>query len=316
MNNHISRQQVFSLKHQAVRDLAWSLWGPSLFIHPRPYSENRDCFPCDWLWLCQLDQEPKALNDYLDNKNTRLLGTYFEALWQFYFTHHPNFQSTDEVKSHFNLQVIDRGKTLGEFDILLQIHPGQILHIELACKFYLQWFDADQQGLWIGPNCGDRLDIKYHKTHSHQLPLLDTQQGLQTATQIFSQQHKLHVEQLAIWRGKLFPQQLWFHYRSQALEELLTQQADTCWLIADKRAWLSPVVANTDEVQSGQQILEQLNQHFRHKSFTLMLIKLALDPDSAQWQQQEQYFITPANWPYGKLSDSASTALRPCRPPL
>jgi hypothetical protein len=332
MYNHISKQQVFSLKHQAVRDLAWSIWGPSLFLPPKlnreePYNEDREYFPFDWSWLCQLDQQPKILNDYLNGKNTRLLGTYFEALWQFYIAYYPRFQTSDDENNRFNLQVIDDGKTLGEFDMLIITQAKLGLHIELACKFYLQWFDKQQQELWIGPNCGDRLDIKYHKTHHKQLPLLQSQLGLRAAVNAFPKQQELVFDQFGIWRGRLFYQHQWFHHQSPELESLLSEPLEPCWMIADKTLWLSPVVIpaltdedkyskNTNKPLSANDILLKLDQHFKHQSFTLMLIKLELVPENQQWQQVEQYFITPANWPYGKLADSALTALRPCKPPL
>jgi hypothetical protein len=322
MHNHMSKQQVFRLQHQVVRDLAWSLWGPALLNHPAPYNEvpdtNHAFFPLDWPWLQQLDHQPQALVDYLSQKNTRLLGTYFEALWQFYFSHHPSFDL-----SICNLQVNDTSRTVGEFDVLVTNHQGQNFHIELTCKFYLEWQDNLQTIFWIGPNCGDRLDIKYDKTHNHQLPLLKTELGQKVCTEQYFNTDA--IQQVAIWRGTAFDRDHWFQVdgleNGSALEEWKYDNK-VLWFIADKRFWLSPIMQNRDALKPYCQIKQQINDHFQQpdnadkQRFTLMLIALTFDKTNQQWQQQQRFFITANNWPYGKLADSASTPLRPCKPPL
>lgn len=346
MYNHATEQQVFNLKHQAVRDLAWSIWGPSLLIQSEPYDENRDLFPLDWPWLQQLDKQPEILLVYLKSKNTRLLGTYFEALWHFYFSHHPRF-----THCSFNVQVNSLGKTLGEFDILIIDPLGRYHHLELACKFYLHCFDSQQQVLWIGPNCGDRLDIKYHKTQNHQLPLLHSELGWLKAKQAFlSEDHQLasketshHIYQQAIWRGQAFSQHNYFHYKKDELDTILSKARNhKLWFIADKSYWLSPVVQdNQQRLLTRHQAKQFLDKHFldeyslsenvvekhtlesqpkqgldKQKKHTLMLVLMEFSAAHSQWQQCTRYFITPPNWPYGKLSTSASTPLLPCKPPL
>ena len=320
MHNHISKQQVFQLQQQVVRDLAWSLWGPALLIHPAPYSETLDSkrfFPLDEAWLQQLDQQPQVLIAYLQQKNTRLLGTYFEALWQFYFSHHTSFKHCI-----CNLQINDANRTVGEFDVLVTNTQEQNFHIELTCKFYLEWQDDQQILLWLGPNCGDRLDIKYDKTSTHQLPLFNTELG----------QHNYHkqslngnpVQQLAIWRGTAFHHTEWFRVDELASNARLNKECnndEVLWFIADKSLWLSPVIQEREKLRTYDQVCQQINHHFHNpndsnKHYTLMLITLKFDTNNQQWQQQQQFFVTPNNWPYGKLADSALTPRRPCKPPL
>ncbi len=312
MHTSISQCDVFSLKHQAVRDLAWSLWGSPLFIHPAPHGQQSCHFPLDWSWLKSLDQSPLELDNYLERQNTRLLGTYFEALWTFYFSFHPNFE-----QSHFNLQIQDDNRTLGELDILTRDTQGKIYHIELACKFYMTWTDQYHKQLWLGPNCSDRLDIKYNKTCSHQLPILHTplgQQSFQTKYPGFNIQE---VQQIAIWRGLLFQEQQWFHDNRLA-QVPQHQNPSLRWIIADKRLWLSPVIIkDPSKLLEFSQIEKQIHHHFQqNKPYCLMLIGLSFQPSNNQWQQVQQVLITPNNWPQGKLSDSALTPLRPCNPPL
>lgn len=325
MHNQIAQYQVFRFQHQVIRDLAWSLWGPALLIHSAPYSEtvnneavDSDCFfPLDELWLQHLDQQPHVLIAYLQDKNTRLLGTYFEALWQFYFSHHQRFKHCI-----CNLQINDDNRTQGEFDVLVTTTQEQNFHIELTCKFYLEWQDGLQENLWIGPNCGDRLDFKYHKTHTHQLPLFTSELGQKN----YQQQalNSLPVQQLAIWRGTAFPRSHWIRAKELANDAALSNWRNNdqiLWFIADKSLWLSPVTQAREALKTFQQVRQQIDHHFlpasdNKKRYTLMLIALTFDATNQQWQQQQQFFITPNNWPYGKLADSALTPLRPCKPPL
>lgn len=77
-----------------------------------------------------------------------------------------------------NVQITEEKQTLGEFDFVVKRkRDNQLIHIELIYKFYL--FDPTIQGTefekWIGPNRGDRLDLKLSKLKDHQFPLLQSQ---------------------------------------------------------------------------------------------------------------------------------------------
>jgi len=76
-----------------------------------------------------------------------------------------------------NLQIQGAKETLGELDYIVRnLQAEKVLHIELACKFYL--FDenagevAEQK--WIGPNRKDSLYEKLEKLKHKQFPLLQT----------------------------------------------------------------------------------------------------------------------------------------------
>ena len=78
MHNQISKNTVLHFKHQVVRDLAWSLWGPALLIHEKPYDEDstqETSFTVDVPWLQQLDDQPSFLIEYLD-KNFKHIKLY------------------------------------------------------------------------------------------------------------------------------------------------------------------------------------------------------------------------------------------------
>lgn len=74
-----------------------------------------------------------------------------------------------------NLQIMDEHKTIGELDMIIQeIKTKQLIHLELAYKFYL--FDPSiskkKINNWIGPNRKDSLVEKLYKLKTKQFPLL------------------------------------------------------------------------------------------------------------------------------------------------
>jgi uncharacterized protein len=76
---------------------------------------------------------------------------------------------------HENIQLIEDKKTIGEIDFIVeQIPTKQLIHMELAYKFYL--FDpaisAEAINNWIGPNRNDSLKEKLEKLTRKQFPLL------------------------------------------------------------------------------------------------------------------------------------------------
>lgn len=74
-----------------------------------------------------------------------------------------------------NIQLIENKKTIGEIDFIIEeVKTGQIIHLELAYKFYL--FDpslsSEPINNWIGPNRNDSLKEKLEKLKGKQFPLL------------------------------------------------------------------------------------------------------------------------------------------------
>ncbi|MGB1248259.1 MAG: DUF1853 family protein [Chitinophagales bacterium] len=74
-----------------------------------------------------------------------------------------------------NIQIEDKKQTLGEIDFIIEeLATQQIIHLELAYKFYL--FDPSISSAhinnWIGPNRNDSLVKKLDKLKRKQFPLL------------------------------------------------------------------------------------------------------------------------------------------------
>ena len=78
-----------------------------------------------------------------------------------------------------NLQIqTDIHTTLGELDFLLRdTNSGQLIHLELATKFYLG-FETGAGFLLPGPDARDNYQNKLSRLRNHQLRLPDTHQAL------------------------------------------------------------------------------------------------------------------------------------------
>lgn len=73
------------------------------------------------------------------------------------------------------VQILENQKTIGEIDFILENQKdNQLLHVELAYKFYLYDPSISTESLqnWIGPNRNDSLIEKLDKLKSKQFPLL------------------------------------------------------------------------------------------------------------------------------------------------
>ena len=83
--------------------------------------------------------------------------------------------STNYNVIYENVQVIENKKTIGEIDFIIEeIATKQLIHVELAYKFYLfdSTISSEPLNNWIGPNRNDSLKDKLAKLKSKQFPLL------------------------------------------------------------------------------------------------------------------------------------------------
>lgn len=105
----------------------------------------------------------------------RRLGRRFEALLTALFDASERIQ----LLTH-QLPIRQGGDTLGELDFLIEV-DGQVMHLEVAVKFYAGLGSVDFSGThraFVGPSCQDRLDRKVDHLLRHQLPLIHSEHGL------------------------------------------------------------------------------------------------------------------------------------------
>lgn len=297
-----------------VAHLAWSLTSPSLvaayldndFDTLLTHSQQHDIE-----WLRKLDLQPSNLLDYLSTHNQRLLGSYFECLWQFYFSHHPDWQLLEH-----HVQVFDttNKQTLGELDLLVQHTPSQqYFHIELAAKFYLR--HPEKIGLnedhWLGPQTNDRLDLKLDKLYKKQLPFLHHE-----ATQISLVDRQLDhpYKQALIMKGYLFhPWQQgktltdstnkavlngrWLHEKD--FEHLRLKNKDQLWAILPKHNWLGPFNGQHIDslISNGDTISEAISLHFKESPYKHALMLVMLTSSEKGLIESQRFMLVHNEWP-------------------
>lgn len=222
--------------HQTVRDLHWAINSTSPYILEGLYLW---CDNSPWFedFLNELNAHPQPLMDYIAKNKSTALGIYFESLWQFYFSHHPEYEIIAQ-----NLQIIIDKQTLGELDLVVKhVHTKQVTHIELSTKFYMNIANnttLTPLDCWYGPNLADNLDIKYHKTLSHQLPFVQ-----QSPVLDYLNSHGVQINRsIAILKGRAFysfnkdeaKQHYWL-----APNNLSQLDENSTYHILDKADWLA-----------------------------------------------------------------------------
>lgn len=303
------KQQLRSLQLQVVRDLAWCCLSPPLLaglpstqVLPQLDPQLEDHL---WPWLYQLDKQPEALVNLIQQRKSTRLGLYYETLWQFYFMQHPEWELLA-----YNQQIYHQGVTLGAFDFLCQ-RDGEYWHIETAVKFYLCAATADDAASdwhqWIGPNKSDRLDLKLTHLQKHQLHLPQNpiaQEWLET-----------HFPQTNHWRSALCLQGYFFNAdESQqpdlahpyycrgswlALDDFLQLTVDISswrWQLLERHQWLSPGQTDDpkkllDTAQLKAIAIAKLEGENRP------LLVAAMRAWGNVWQEEKRYFLVPNNWP-------------------
>src|SRR5690606_17603283 len=300
--------QIRHLPAQAVRDLDWVLTSPSL-IRPIPQARliTADQTSATPQWLQQLYQAPEPLLTHLQQRDTRLLGSYLESLWEFWLTRQPHLRLIGQRQ-----QIYHQGKTLGEFDFIVwDERTHQYRHQELAIKLYLGITEDDasqpHSGLetrWWGPNAIDRLDLKLAKLQTQQLRLRENPvaqewmhaQGIETVEPelllkgylFYPLEHTITPPAVA---GDHHLQGKWLYLRQ--LERL--QPRSEHWLLLDKTCWLSPAQALAEQLLSFAQLEERIRQHFATSPRALLLAAMSEHQDV--WQESGRYFIVPDFWP-------------------
>ncbi|AWF82686.1 hypothetical protein BTJ40_18765 [Microbulbifer sp. A4B17] len=221
------------------------------------------------------------------NKPNNRLGTYFERLWSFVFSKHPDYELL-----HQNLPLRKDGKTtLGELDFVVRYLPSNHCeHWEIAVKFYLQVTDK----YWVGPGLKDRLDIKLARMADHQLPLIE----IPTVKSLL-ENHGLNIDrQWALMPGRLFkpldtsrqiPNHLFWWVSLSGFRSFIESRAKhntLGWLALPKQAWLAP------QGKIAGMTAERLLETLLSSNFTHPLCIAAISRSG----EASRGFIVPDDW--------------------
>lgn len=294
----------------AVRDLAWALLSAPL-LRDAPWAQRHPLAGSAWAddpqrlaaWLWRLDEDDRALRDWLQRHPIRRLGLYYEQLWQFALRAAPGIELIAA-----NLPIREGNRTLGELDLLLRDGAG-VHHLELAMKLYLgpDARDGGDPAEWIGPGGRDRLDLKLERLSSHQLPLSARAEGLAALTAL-----GVHHADARLWLGGclFYPwpggcmSPLGAHpghdrghwVRRRDWPAFAASRGAGSWQPLPRQAWLAPARLPADERWQAPQFGEWLTA-LQADSRAQLLVRLEADGCGA-WQEAERVFLIADRWPH------------------
>ena len=273
--------------HKLINDLAWSIGSPSLLDseecpHPALLGSNwgkKQIITARNL-LDNEDKAPQKIQSFLSKSNYFRLGHYFENLVAYWFSIHPDFEILEKNKI---IHCTEEGRTLGEIDFIVKnITTDDIIHIEVAVKFYLQ-VEYHEQNFWFGTNLKDRLDIKLQRLINHQISISDT-----------LDQYTVNKKQILL-KGRLFkysPILSFEHSWLTKSEFIQLNDMKSQWIILQKPFWLAELSDPQSyflsrDFLSKQQMINHLDSMGLHP---VCVAKIDNNCES------KRLFITPDNW--------------------
>lgn len=310
---------VYRYKHKVVRDLAWVIASPPLFINSEEFKEVKflddDFFTKEFEknrdLLNSLDDEPTPLLEHVRQNNSRLLGKYFENLVGFWL-----LNSRDKKLLASNLQVRSGERTIGEIDFLFKDKLTDInYHLEAAGKFFMGFKDIPGWSNFIGPNTNDRLDKKMNKLLNEQIKLCSKP----LTKEILKEKNISEPVNPVVWfKGYLFyyhsnfrnesftlpnsanPRHIkgWWFYQSAKYEIIESNKHQ--WVVLQRMDWVSQVY-NPDEasVMNSGQLLYKLDKYFAKNNYPLLLAELVPD-ESGILTEHSRGFVVSDKWPFAK----------------
>ncbi|KZZ60742.1 hypothetical protein A3762_15190 [Oleiphilus sp. HI0125] len=245
------------------------------------------------------------LEEILQNSNSHFLGPHVESLWQCYLEYSERYELLAK-----NLQINVDGVTLGEFDFLVHDkHTEQIIHQELAIKFYLgvpYSSGSSTQTYWVGPNQIDRLDIKLRHLNEHQLRLSEHKETFSSLEHFGAPPFCTEC----IIRGRLFlpfnsvlrdqmsledvnedayQHSVWVHVSEFQDWYALHPWADT-FFVLKKKQWLDIQVEQNDALNLSE-LQESIEQDVENEGRAILV--LATDKKS---KQAKLLFVVHDTW--------------------
>lgn len=286
-----------NFKHKTVRDLAWAVSSNGLLYDRLAVKQSllREEYQKFIAQLSRLDKDPKLLLEFMETKNIKRLGHYFEQLIFFWLQHSERFTI---IAKNTPLRSNKRN-TLGEVDLI--VHDQETLnyeHWELAVKFYLANHSEGKTN-YIGPNANDYFHLKLKKLKEHQCKILESKEGkgLLAELNISNVKTKLFVKGFLFYHPKQESTpwenirqdhaQSWWIFLNQA-EQFLDE--DHLFALVYKNEWLSTPDMPKNLLEK-KECLEHLHQELKNSTRSLYL---ACYKNS---ELMSQGFVVHNKWP-------------------
>ena len=309
----MSASTSLKTNNMTIKDhLHWVLNSPNLIMgESSPFALVEPPSASDIDRVSQISEAELAR--HLSKTKSHFLGSYFEALWQFYLLHSSRYELIAS-----NLQFHHQGKTLGELDFIVYDHQcDRAIHQEIAIKFYLGTTanlaneSENLDGHWVGPNAIDRLDLKINHLSKKQLPLA-------THPAVKERLEQLHISKLssqALIKGYLFQPALhekvptsqyinpghlsgvWYRV-GELIEHIHDENLkENIWFKLEKSQWISSDQTLARHTESALALNDMIaflsntaHQQRAHMFATFKVIGGSL-------KCGEKVFVVPNDWP-------------------
>lgn len=286
-----------------VRDLEWVISSPLLLKQapcPNLFADSETTE-----FIEKLRANPAQLLDYLANKETRVLGVYFEHLILFWLS---NLPSVSLISS--NLQVFQGTRTIGEIDVIFE-HEKRVFHWEIAVKFYLNIGNGRQASHFVGPRLKDALNVKLKRIFDHQIPLIEVPE----TRELLAALNVKEVVSSAMMKGVLFqplpgpptqitslPSEISNTCQSGSWVTLkninrVASQGFTHFLILSKAQWFTSFYYSDEVVSGDVASLEKQAAELLKSGNTPIMVCLFRSSDAGIFKSNTRLFITPDEWP-------------------
>lgn len=302
--------KVPAYHHQEAADLAWCIGSnPLMLSHPKSVYKTldeqwfHDEFARHADWIREVDANPTSLKEYLTSEHHLPLGKRFERYLSFWLKESPHFEPLAE-----NVQLQSDKETVGEIDFIFRERAsGRVLHMEVACKFYLAAENTPNWNLWIGPRGRDTLQLKMDKL-GMQLAITQTPEG-----QAFLQRERIPTpESVLFMKGMLFhhftalrkhkpPLYAAQNYlsgwwcRLEESDRLFSEEST--WAVLPKSDWLSIYHTRFGDRELVPGIRMKARCRELMEKYKRPLMTIRLFPGAEGWEEGSRGFVVPNQWP-------------------
>lgn len=291
-------------RHHQVASLAWAVGSAPLLKQSVQGLSILDEEQCDhWFfkheaWFLELDKNPSSLLAWLEHDSQKLLGRRFESMLAYFFSHSPYFHVL-----HQQVVLMDGKNTVGEIDFIVEdLLNEEILHIEVACKYYIGLENTTDWQNWIGPNGHDSLYLKMEKLKK-QVGVFSRQAG-----KTFLIKQGLHLPRSVVFLKGFFFHHFtrilfakaptdahphynsgWFVYQSELLEFSDTYSQ---WLVLPKMYWTCPYRFPASEIRvlSGEEMSHLVSAEIHRTQKARMIMQVRIE-DGLLWELSRGFVL-------------------------
>lgn len=274
---------------------------------------GREVVDLDWCHL-RMDEEsplfeyilahPGKVRDYVDGDDARLLlGKRFERYISFWLEHSEQWELLAR-----NVQIKADSHTVGEFDFLARYLPSdEVVHFEVACKFYLASQHTRSPEAFVGPSGRDRLadklttlrrqlSLSHHPAAAEELKKRGIGRVCPMAlVKGFFFYHYTHLIDYKSPHGAHPKHRAgWWAYEREMGEVFGSEAA---WALLPKSDWLaeSHFQFSDEQVLSSRQMPQACADHIAAYGRAVMVVQLMLE--EGVWNELSRGVVVTNRWP-------------------